>query len=177
MSKVLFCIVGKSGSGKTTVVNELEKAGYKSVQSYTTRPKRYENETGHTFITKLEFDKLQNIVSYTKFDDCEYCVTEKMLDNSDVFVVDYEGIKYLQKHYKNKRIVVIYLICPNKELVNRMKHRGDSDEKIRKRILNDSKMFPEKEIVNAADYVVDANNNTDYIFNKLKSIFEYEINC
>ena len=43
----LFLIVGASGSGKTTIANTLEERyGYKQIQSYTTRPKRYETECG-----------------------------------------------------------------------------------------------------------------------------------
>ena len=56
-TKGIYLIVGKSGSGKTTLVNELRKYGYTSVESYTTRPKRFKNETGHTFITEEEFDR------------------------------------------------------------------------------------------------------------------------
>ena len=66
--KNCYLIVGQSGSGKTTIVNTLEeKYGLKSIQSYTTRPKRSENETGHTFISDEEYDKLENIVACTDY--------------------------------------------------------------------------------------------------------------
>ena len=55
-TKGIYLIVGKSGSGKTTLVEALKKYGYTSIESYTTRPKRFEGETGHTFITEEEFD-------------------------------------------------------------------------------------------------------------------------
>ena len=42
-----ICIVGKSGTGKSTLVNKLKfKYNLTSVESYTTRPPRYENEQG-----------------------------------------------------------------------------------------------------------------------------------
>ena len=51
MSEPLFLFVGKSASGKTTVANMLEeKHGHVQVQSYTTRPPRYEGEVGHIFV-------------------------------------------------------------------------------------------------------------------------------
>ena len=48
---MLYCIIGPSGCGKSTVVSELNKLGYKSPDSYTTRPPRYPGEGGHTYIT------------------------------------------------------------------------------------------------------------------------------
>ena len=62
----IYLIVGRSGSGKTTIAEELErKYGLKSIQSYTTRPKRSDNETGHIFVSDEEFDKLTDMVAYT----------------------------------------------------------------------------------------------------------------
>ena len=59
MKDKIICIVGRSGSGKTTAAEYLEELyGLKSIQSYTTRPKRKPNETGHTFVTEDEFDKI-----------------------------------------------------------------------------------------------------------------------
>ena len=41
MKDILFCLVGASGSGKTSVAYALqEKYGYNVIESYTTRPKR-----------------------------------------------------------------------------------------------------------------------------------------
>ena len=43
MGNCIFLIVGCSGSGKTTITEQLEqKYGLKSIQSYTTRKPRYE---------------------------------------------------------------------------------------------------------------------------------------
>ena len=58
MNKPIFLFVGKSASGKTTIADMLGKDGYSQVYSYTTRPKRYENEIGHTFITDEEYDRV-----------------------------------------------------------------------------------------------------------------------
>ena len=62
--KPLFLFVGKSASGKTTIVNLLEKTyGYKAVESYTTRKPRYDGERGHIFISEGDFDNLKNLVN------------------------------------------------------------------------------------------------------------------
>ena len=46
----IVCLVGASGSGKTTIAKELDKLGYNIIHSYTTRKPRVENEWGHIFI-------------------------------------------------------------------------------------------------------------------------------
>lgn len=37
---LLFCIIGKTCSGKTTIAKELERRGYYRYKTYTTRPQR-----------------------------------------------------------------------------------------------------------------------------------------
>ena len=54
----LLVIVGESGCGKTSIAERLQQYGLKLIQSYTTRPKRKPLETGHTFVTKEDFDKI-----------------------------------------------------------------------------------------------------------------------
>lgn len=45
-----FLICGKSGSGKTTILNRLENSyGLTQLQSYTTRLLRHAGEGGHIF--------------------------------------------------------------------------------------------------------------------------------
>ena len=58
MNNTILLIVGASGTGKTTVANTLSKMfGMKQIQSYTTRPPRYEGEKGHIFVTDEEFNR------------------------------------------------------------------------------------------------------------------------
>ena len=60
--KYIVLIVGESGSGKSTICDELTKRyGLKQVKSYTTRPRRSEDEDGHTFISDEEFKELEGI--------------------------------------------------------------------------------------------------------------------
>ena len=51
--KPLVIIIGRSGAGKTSVANAMRDAyGWTQIESYTTRPRRSEDETGHHFITE-----------------------------------------------------------------------------------------------------------------------------
>lgn len=141
MNKPLYCFVGKSGSGKTSIVNELEKkCNYKSIQSYTTRRPRYDGEVGHTFISDTSFDKLCDIVAYTEYNGFRYCATKQQLDEANLYVVDIAGVESLLDKYTNERpIVVFYLDATVYARINRMIDRGDSDTKIVSRLLQDEK--------------------------------------
>ena len=76
MSKFIFLIIGCSGSGKTAITEKLEELYHlKSIQSYTTRPPRYDGETGHIFVSNEEFDELTDYVAYTEFAGFRYCAT------------------------------------------------------------------------------------------------------
>lgn len=158
----LICIIGESGSGKTTIANYLwKKYGLKSVQSYTDRPIRYTNETGHTFISKEKMSYiLQNdkIVSQTVFCNNRYCVTEQMLNESDVFVVDMVGYKELKDCYHSQSIVSFYLETTPDVRKSRMLQRGDAEEEIKKRLIHDRKAFANAE--NIVDFVIDNNDRT-----------------
>lgn len=139
--KPLYLIVGKSASGKTTVAEFLEKEkDMKSLQSYTTRKPRYEGETGHTFISDEEFDKLENIIAYTEYHEHRYCCTQEQLDDADLYVIDPPGVETLLKKYNNKDrdVCIIFFSAGIRTRIDRMRNRGDSDEKIIGRLYNDS---------------------------------------
>lgn len=138
MTKPLYLLVGKSSSGKTTVANELEVYGFSQLWSYTTRPKRYEFETGHIFITEEEFDKLENIIAYTEYNGYKYCCTKEQIDNADVYVIDVFGVKTLLDKYKSDRpIVIFYFDTSIRTRIDRMINRHDSDMAIVSRLYND----------------------------------------
>ena len=129
--KPIILICGESGSGKSTLAEELEiQCGFKAIPSYTTRPPRYENEKGHTFITNEEFDKLNNIIAYAETTGARYCVTQEMFENEDysVYVIDNSGIKYLKENYKGDRpMYVVYITCPLRQRYERMIKRPIED--------------------------------------------------
>lgn len=112
MNKI-FLIVGESGSGKDTIVNALcEKYGYTRIRSYTTRPSRGSraDNSSHIFVTEEEFDKLTDLVAYTKFDRYRYCATSEQVDNADFYIVDIPGAKYLMEKYQGEKQIVIIRI-------------------------------------------------------------------
>ena len=121
---ILLC--GKSGSGKTTIADQLEQHGLSVLQSYTTRPKRSPDETGHTFVTSDEFAQLKDICAFGKFGGYEYGTTREQVNQSDVYVIDAQGIEYFQKNYRGiKQPVVVYVrISPFRRLFRLLKRDG-----------------------------------------------------
>lgn len=136
-------LLGKSGSGKTTIANILESEyGFKQVQSYTERPKRTEDETGHTFVTPEEFNKIENIIAYTQYGRYRYCTTKEQVESCDVAVLDVRGVNELRERYDGeKNIVVFYLNVDHGIRKYRMRKRGDSPEAIAARIQYEIDVF------------------------------------
>lgn len=136
----LYLFVGKSASGKTTIVNLLEENyNYKPVQSYTTRPARYEGETGHRFVTKEEFDALEDLAAYTVYNGNYYGATAKQLAEASTYVIDIPGVETLLKSQKNnpRPIRIIYLNAAVSTRIERMVDRDASDIEIISRLHND----------------------------------------
>lgn len=153
--KNLYCIVGRSGTGKTTLAEELERLyGYTSISSYTTRPQRYDGETGHIFVTPNEFKALGEMSAYTLYNGFEYGATPVQIDENDLYVIDVPGVKSLKERYHGKKGIVVFGLLADEAVVReRMKKRGDSNEKITERLNRDVKAF--KDVNRISDYLFD----------------------
>lgn len=142
MNKPLFLFVGKSASGKTTIANMLvDKYGYKQVESYTTRPPRFNGETGHIFVSEEEFKNLGELAAYTYYDNNHYGTTFEQLNVCDIYVVDVPGVEsLLQKLKDNHRpICIMYFDASVYNRILRMINRDDGDMIIVSRLLADEK--------------------------------------
>ncbi len=177
-TKNLYLIVGPSGIGKTSIIKGLEKEyNLTPVKSYTTRKPRFENEDNYTFISKEEFSKLSEVLAYTLFAEEEYGVTVDKLNSGDVYIVDVAGVHYLKKHYSDRPIKVLGLICSPKILEERMRNRGDSEENIAKRLKNDKSAFAGLSgIIDAELDVTPYDNNPDALVERVYKWIIWEEN-
>lgn len=152
--KPIVLIVGESGSGKSTICNYLsETYGLKELKSYTTRPKRNENDTSHTFVSQTKFNIVsRDAVAYTMFDNHEYCATVQQVDESDLYVIDMDGVRTLLKYYEGKRVpYVVYIKADGLDRVENMIRRGDSWADAIRRVECDKAAF--KDVNDYAMYV------------------------
>ena len=96
MKHKVFCIIGRTASGKSTIVNAVAKNLNLSVlKSYTTRARR-KNEIGdncdHTFISSDEVDKYKNdMVAYTeRVGYCSFATLHQLM-NSNLYIINPSG--------------------------------------------------------------------------------------
>ena len=187
MGNCIFLIVGCSGSGKTTITEQLEqKYGLKSIQSYTTRPKRYEDESGHIFVSDEEFDKLTDMVAYTEFAGNRYCATAEQVEDNDLYIIDPKGIDFFMKSYKGSKTPKIIFISSNlttryERMVGRAETKGKSHQEAIEssltRIVNDASEFYDYIQGQAwIDYVC-KNNGNDKLEDIVDKIFDYISFC
>ena len=187
MGNCIFLIVGCSGSGKTTITEQLEqKYGLKSIQSYTTRKPRYEGETGHIFISDEEFDKITDMVAYTEFAGNRYCATAEQVENNDLYIIDPKGVDFFMKAYKGSKTPKIIFISSNlttryERMVGRAETKGKSHQEAIEssltRIVNDAGEFYDYIQEQAwIDYVC-KNNNNDKLEDVVDKIFDHISSC
>lgn len=143
---MLYVIMGRSGSGKTTVSEALsERYGLKPVWSYTPRPKRSPDEKGHIFVTQEEYDNLQNKIAPVFYSGNHYCTTREQLLQSDLFVAEPSVVPELIK--ANVPFVVICLKISEEVAIERMRKRGNTEEFIKYRTEVDREVFNETKTI------------------------------
>lgn len=104
-----YLIVGRSCVGKSTLAQKLEVAGLKTVKSYTTRPKRDENDNDHIFITPDEAKTFTDRVANTTINGHEYFSTREQVNNSDIYIIDPIGVYELCKNMPDTEFALIYI--------------------------------------------------------------------
>ena len=134
MHKV-FCIIGRTASGKSTIVNAVAKAmKLKVLKSYTTRARRkneVENNCDHTFISADDVSKyVDEMVAYTE--RAGYCsfATESQLMESDLYIINPSGYSDLintTRDIPNLQLIDIWIDCDTDQLQLRSKKRSIAD--------------------------------------------------
>ena len=182
MSKPLFCILGASASGKSTLVQKLEvELHMKQIASYTTRPPRYEGEAGHTFVTEEEFQNLNDIVAYNYYLNNHYGVTSQQIDDEahDLYVVDQTGLNELKEKYKgDRKIYSVYIDCLPINRYDRLFDRYFkmyqnslvATNRAMERIKQDEIEFENCNLV--VDYVITNNDNIETAYDELKNYIQ-----
>ena len=154
----LYCIIGRTGSGKSTITKQAaNKLNARILKSYTTRARRKNeigNDTDHTFINQSDVEKYRtDMVAYTE--RIGYCsfATQQQLMESDFYIINPEGFYELQANTKDLdiRLCTIYITTPFRTLLSRIENRGDFAS-WQQNYANEEEEFNEFEKSNNIDY-------------------------
>ena len=158
--KIVFLVIGRSGTGKDTLVNYMcQKYGLKKLKSYTTRPPRQNEEDTHIFISPEDVQKYQDdIVAYTKIGEFEYFATKSQLKDINFYIIDPKGVQDLENVPNLKEefsFIKLFIYLPEKERKKRIALRGDSEEAFLKRQEGEKQQFDNFELqTDLFDYAI-----------------------
>lgn len=142
---MIFCIIGKTGVGKTTLAKSISRNLHiPIIVSYTSRPKRKKekDEEDYFFVDHAYFDKHKNefidLREYTvkNGEIWEYGINKKQINKKKdyIAVVDTEGYKNLSKHFRTKALIIDSY---DDIIIDRLSSRGDDPEEIQRRLEDD----------------------------------------
>lgn len=162
-------IFGKTASGKSRIVDELAKQGYKKIVTTTTRPARKGEIDGvdYNFISEEEFEQLINtryFAEWKKYDTAEgvwYYGSPldeiSRSDNKSIVILTPDGYRDIKDELDDH--FAIYIYANNKTIRSRLSKRGDKKEEADRRIKQDNKDFKDAEFL--ADRIFYNNEDKD----------------
>lgn len=165
----MIILLGKTASGKDTVLNKLVKQGYKKIVRTTTRPARKGEIDGvdYNFIAEEEFKQLINtryFAEWKKYDTVEgvwYYGSPldeiSRADNKSVVILTPDGYRDIKDELDEH--VAIYVYANNKTIRNRLSKRGDKKEEADRRVKWDNEDFKGAEFL--ADRIFYNNEGKD----------------
>ena len=181
--RMMIILTGPSASGKTAVCLYLqEHFNIKKVVTHTTREKRVGEIDGvdYHFVSVDEFEKLKKegyFIETVKFNNNYYGTSKKEVKFDKCLAVEFNGAQTYAS-LKNKEIVIFYLKLSEELRKKRMMSRGDPEEKINSRIINDREAFTLNEyITKIIDEEVDTEKldikeSAEFIIKRYKEILK-----
>lgn len=177
MDNMITLIIGESASGKDSLANLLEQDGYKVLKSYTTRLPRPNEGNTHIFIRPEEVEKYRDsFIAYTKIGSYEYFATLDQLKESDIYIIDPEGYRFLKEKIPSIKIIPIYINVNESTRYNRALKRVNYNEKQKKetedRFIAEYKQF--LDFKSHDEFYSVINHDVDKAFKIIKNIIEIE---
>lgn len=147
---MIYLIVGRTASGKTTFANHLQRLGLKTEVSYTTSPKKSENDTSHHFITEEKARSLTNKFLQTNHSGYEYFFLKDQLEAIDFLVIDPKGVQDITKMLPDETFTIVRIKSKPLQRKERFIKRSKEDKALAEkdyhiRETSESVMFDEFE--------------------------------
>lgn len=130
---MIYLIAGRTGAGKDHLGEKLKKLGLKGITSYTTRPKRHENDDSHIFIEEKDVDSYTDKIASTLINGYTYFACEHQLDEADFYIVDPIGIKDILKNKPDTNFHIVYITADDTKRETVVLDRHD-DKNLAKKI-------------------------------------------
>ena len=190
MSK-LFCIMGKSASGKDTIYKRLIQDGelcLKTIVSYTTRPMREGEHDGveYHFVTEdvlktlkdagkviecRDYDTVHGIWSYFTVDDGQVDFDG---EQDAIIIGTLESYAQIRIFYGKNNVVPIYVNVEDGERLSRALNREKQQDEPKylelcRRFLADAKDFSEEKLHDCEIHKVYENIDMDVCLNEIRS--------
>ena len=172
----LFCIMGETASGKDTLTKKLcEDTGMKAIVSYTTRPRRTNEDDTHIFVDDSVYEQMKdNLAAYTEINGFRYWTTIDQIWDNDIYIIDPNGLETLENlGLEDIDICSIYINVPLEVRLERALYRGDSVEDFFSRNKSEMRQFIQMKAAGGFDYAI-SNLNEDKAYAVLKYIVEVE---
>ena len=164
--KKVICLIGKSGSGKDTIIQKLHADLKIPIAiSFTSRPMRpgeIQDLTYH-FVSDSYFEKNnekfieQRLYKIINEDGTKgiwrYGLTEESFEEgSNLVIVDVNGYKALKKYFGKQNVLPFFIHCSDSTRLNRVLLRGDGSNKLEvmRRFAADEEDF--KDFIESRDY-------------------------
>lgn len=150
---MIYCIMGMSGTGKTTIAREVSKRlKVPLVVSYTSRPIRPEEieDIDYHYVDDKHFDDNINdfieIREYTVYNGSVWKYGYKKSDFNDknkdyLVIIETDGFKAFKEYFGIDRLHPILVNSQIGDLYLRLKNRGDNPKEIERRINDDKQKF------------------------------------
>ncbi len=163
----IFCIMGKSSSGKDSIFKEITKdnsLNLKKIVGYTTRPKRAEENDGveYNFITNadvmkfIEENKVIELRKYNTVNGLWYYGTMDdgqidLKNNSYIVILTLESYNSFKNYFGKDRVVPIYISIDDGVRLERALKREKNENKpnykeLCRRFIADSEDFSDKNL-------------------------------
>lgn len=182
----IFCLMGKSNSGKDTIFKELMKdkgLELKAIVSYTTRPIRSNECNGreYYFIDEITLEKYRNegkVIEERNYNTVHgvwyYCtIDDKQVnieENNYLLIVTLEAYKDIALYFGEENVIPFYIelddgVRLERALKREREEKSPNYDELCRRFLADNIDFSEKNLA-------DLNINKFYINNNLQECIE-----